>query len=116
MSMIDRRCPRCKKLRKFSPPHSRPKWRGWKMIDGEMTCGVCTGMQMDQDIGELLSRAWSFDDKPHLLFSHLMVMAKRYQTPDSREETVRLMDAAYESRPLQKAAHRLTRKRTEDGQ
>lgn len=52
-----------------------------------------------QGVHELLARAWKYDDKPHQLFSQIRVLAEKYDhDPDSRKETIRLMDYAYENK------------------
>lgn len=46
---LRRRCPVCKKLRKFHEPNGRvggephPRRRPWKLVDNVWICGWCTG-------------------------------------------------------------------------
>lgn len=48
-------------------------------------------------IGDLLVRAWKYDDKPHQLFSCIRAMAEQYQSDEQmRAEIVRLMEYAYQ--------------------
>ena len=65
------------------------------MTDKELTAkieAVNKDMTEEHQIGELLYRAHRYDDKPHQIYSHIMVMAKGH--PDEAEIR-RLMDLRY---------------------
>lgn len=46
-------------------------------------------------IGDILCKAYKFDDKPHQLFSAIRKVALRYADDAERDEIVRLMDIEY---------------------
>lgn len=48
-----------------------------------------------EDIKELLSRASQYDDKPHLLYSWVMVLAGKYLEGEKQEQVRLLMDREY---------------------
>lgn len=51
----------------------------------------------EEQIGELLARAWKYDDKPHLLYSFIQTLARQYEPdPQVQAEIIRLMDIEYE--------------------
>lgn len=55
-----------------------------------------TETDMRRDIDELMVRALKYDDKPHHLYSYIMVMARRYASEGTVDEICRIMDAEYE--------------------
>lgn len=48
-----------------------------------------------EDIKELLARASQYDDKPHLLYSWVMVLARKYLEGEAQKQVCRLMDKEY---------------------
>lgn len=63
---------------------------GRALVDHEATL-------INTDINELMARAASFMDKPHLLFSHLKVMAERYASPMFKVDVEVAMEFGYQN-------------------
>ena len=61
---------------------------------GEIDRQAQSIVDLELEKAELLARAWKFDDKPHLLYSHIAEMAKGH--PEEREIR-RLMNRAYKA-------------------
>lgn len=53
---------------------------------------------IEDDVQELLARAYQFDDKPHLIFSWIASLAARYEKDVvKRMEIIRLMSWGYDN-------------------
>jgi hypothetical protein len=59
--------------------------------------------QYEKDVDELLARAWAYDDKPHLLYSHIMALAAKYENEDDGREICRLMQKRIDEIQVQKS-------------
>jgi hypothetical protein len=68
---------------------------GSAYVDGADGTCVCRTCIMRTDIFELLARAATYDEKPHILYSHIRAMALRYADPAVVGKTVELMENEY---------------------
>jgi len=61
-----------------------------------------------KETSDLLYCIYKFDDKPHLLFSKLTAIARKYEKESKiKKECVRLMNGAYNSQLAQRLGHSL---------